>query len=48
MKIEIKHGKDRQSEAQKRYQADIEMAGGIYYIAKTFDEFYQWYKQRFE
>lgn len=48
MKIEVKHGRDRQSEAQKKYQADIEKAGGVYYVAKTFDEFYRWYEDNFE
>jgi len=41
-KIEVKIGKDRQSEAQKDYQMRIEAAGGVYYIAKSFDEFYAW------
>jgi hypothetical protein len=41
--IEIKIGKDRQSEAQKQYQAKIEKAGGIYWIVKSFDEFYSKY-----
>lgn len=39
VKIEIKFGKDRQSDAQKRYQEQIESAGGIYIIVKTFDDF---------
>ena len=39
VKIEVKIGKDRQSDAQKRYQENIERAGGIYYIAKNFDDF---------
>jgi hypothetical protein len=39
VKIEVKIGKDRQSEAQKRYQENIEKAGGIYYIARNFDDF---------
>ena len=39
VKIEVKIGKDRQSEAQKRYQENIEKAGGTYYIAKNFDDF---------
>lgn len=43
VKIEIKYGKDRQSEAQKKYQADIERAGGIYIIVKEFDKFVEWY-----
>lgn len=43
VKIEVKYGKDRQSEAQKEYQQAIEKAGGIYFIAKTFDEFIIFY-----
>jgi hypothetical protein len=38
IKIEVKM-KDKQSEAQKQYQADIEKAGGVYFIVRTFDEF---------
>ena len=45
VKIEVKIGRDRQSEHQKKYQADVERAGGIYFIARTFEEFYQWYKE---
>lgn len=45
VKIEIKWGKDRQSQEQKEYQKHIESAGGIYYIARTFDEFIEWYNQ---
>lgn len=42
-KIEIKIGKDKQSEAQIEYQKRTEASGGIYTIVKTFDEFYsQW------
>lgn len=41
--IEIKFGKDRQSEAQKEYQKRVESAGGEYWIAKTFDQFYEMY-----
>jgi hypothetical protein len=41
--IEVKIGKDRQSEAQKNYQAMIEKAGGIYWIVKSFDDFYEKY-----
>lgn len=43
IKIEVKFGKDRQSEAQKEYQATIERSGGVYFIAKTFDDFYNFY-----
>jgi len=45
VKIEVKIGKDRQSEAQKRYQEMIERAGGTYIIAKDFDSFVEWYNQ---
>ncbi len=39
IKIEIKHGKDRQSEVQKVYQANIEQAGGRYIIVRDLDTF---------
>ena len=38
-KIEVKIGKDRQSEAQKKYQQDVQLAGAVYIIAKDFDNF---------
>lgn len=43
VKIEVKIGKDRQSEAQKEYQEAIQRAGGIYFVAKDFDSFIEWY-----
>ena len=43
VKIEVKIGKDRQSEYQKEYQRKVEASGGIYLIAKDFDTFYAWY-----
>jgi len=45
VKIEVKYGKDRQSDAQKQYQEKIESAKGIYYIARDFDTFVEWYNQ---
>ncbi len=39
VKIEIKYGKDVQSDAQKKYQADIEAAGGLYWLVRTFEGF---------
>lgn len=39
LEIEIKYGKDRQSDDQKKFQADIESMGGIYIIVKTWDGF---------
>jgi len=44
VKIEVKFGKDRQSEAQKDYQSTIERSGGIYYIAKDFESFYNFFQ----
>lgn len=37
--IEVKIGKDKQSEAQAYYQSCVERAGGAYLIVKTFDDF---------
>jgi hypothetical protein len=48
VKVEVKIGRDRQSEAQRRYQMAVEQAGGIYVIARTFEDFYQWYLKTFE
>jgi hypothetical protein len=48
IKCEVKIGADRQSEAQKKYQEDIERAGGIYIIVKDFDEFMNFYKKFIE
>lgn len=46
VKIEVKckaTGDRYQSEGQKRYQKQIEDAGGVYVIARTFQGFYEWY-----
>lgn len=43
VKIEVKM-KDSQSDAQKLYEANIIKAGGIYFIARDFDEFMMFYK----
>jgi hypothetical protein len=45
VKIEVKIGKDRQSDAQKRYQESIERAGGVYIIARDFDTFVEWFDE---
>lgn len=45
VKIEVKIGKDRQSSYQVAYQKQIEQAGGIYIIVKTFQDFYTWYNE---
>lgn len=41
VKIEVKI-KDRQSEAQKKYQEQIEKAGGIYLLIRNFSQFKYW------
>ena len=43
VKIEIKIGRDKQSEAQKQYQKGVEMAGGKYWLVRSFDEFMNFY-----
>ncbi len=45
VKIEVKIGNDRQSEAQKAYQKSIENSGGVYVIAKDFESFIEWFNQ---
>ena len=47
VKVEVKIGLDHQSEAQKKYQQDVEAAGGIYYIARDFTSFLTWYNLNF-
>ncbi len=47
VKIEVKIGSDRQSPEQKKYQQEIENAGGIYYIARNFADFVKWYDEKF-
>ena len=45
VKIEIKIGHDRQSEFQKRYQNEIEEAGGIYLIVHDLAGFADWHTE---
>jgi hypothetical protein len=47
IKIEVKIGKDTLSGAQLKEKERIEKAGGIYYVAKDFSSFLNWYKSRF-
>lgn len=47
VKIEVKFGRDYQSKSQKDYQRLIEQAGGVYIIARTFEDFYNWYNEKF-
>lgn len=43
VKIEVKIGRDRQSVVQKAYAEAVERAGGLYVIARNFDDFVGWY-----
>ena len=43
--VEIKIGRDRQSQAQKEYQERMEKAGGIYLIIKDFETFFSWFQE---
>ena len=45
VKIEVKWGKDRLSEAQRTYSANVKRAEGEYWVVHTFDEFYDKYQQ---
>lgn len=50
VKIEVKckaTGDNYQSEGQKLYQQQIEAAGGLYYIARDFQSFMEWYESTF-
>jgi hypothetical protein len=48
LKIEIKYGKDRQSEDQKVYQANVEQAQGRYWIVRDLDSFITQYDKLME
>ena len=42
LSIEVKIGKDRQSDEQKAVEKSVTKAGGYYFIAKTFEDFHKW------
>jgi hypothetical protein len=44
MSIEIKIGKDRVSEQQKKEKERIERAGGLYFIARNMPQFIEWFE----
>lgn len=46
--IEVKMGKDRQSDHQKKYEKDVTKAGGFYFIAHDEDDFLVKYKEIIE
>lgn len=41
--LEIKYGKDKQSEVQKMVQHEVEQSGGIYLLVRHFEQFYKFY-----
>lgn len=47
VKIEVKYGNDRQSEAQRVFQSQVKQAGGLYFIASSFKQFLNWYNTKF-
>lgn len=42
--IEVKVGRDKMSDVQHRVRKEIEASGGLYHIARDFDEFVNWYE----
>lgn len=47
VKIEVKVGRDKQRPDQVHYQLEIEKAGGLYFIATSFQQFVEWYLETF-
>jgi|694.fasta_scaffold03130_32 hypothetical protein len=45
VKIEVKVGQDRQSDAQRQYEEAVTSAGGVYIIARDFAGFLVWYDE---
>lgn len=43
--IEVKIGRDRQSDDQKAVEFAVNGAGGLYYLARDFTEFKEWFDQ---
>lgn len=41
--IEVKVKRDKMSEVQEKTRDQIERAGGLYFVAKDFDSFMEWY-----
>ncbi|WP_288428935.1 hypothetical protein [uncultured Spirosoma sp.] len=44
LSVEVKIGKDRMSDAQRRTARQVEQAGGIYYAASTYEGFWNWFR----
>ncbi|GGF34429.1 hypothetical protein [Echinicola rosea] len=46
LKIELKIGRDKLSEAQKRYRDKVEASGGIYIVARSYEGFVEALERR--
>lgn len=46
--VEVKFGRDKQSERQEKYQRQVEAAGGVYIIARSFDGFLSEINNKFQ
>lgn len=46
--IEVKNvkTKDRMSDAQRAYKRKTELSGGVYYVARTIEQFMHWYEEQ--
>ncbi len=42
--IEVKSGKDKQSDSQRLYEDKIKSSGGLYWIVKSFEDFFSKYQ----
>lgn len=47
IQIEVKHGKDRMSSYQLQVKDDFEQSGGLFYVARDFTTFKQWFDESF-
>ncbi|MGV3528930.1 MAG: hypothetical protein ACO1OO_08550 [Flavisolibacter sp.] len=45
--VEVKVGRDRMREAQTKEKERVERAGGLYFVARSFPEFLEWWLQLF-
>lgn len=43
-RIEVKAGRDRIRPDQVRYAERVTRAGALYFVARSFDDFYEWYR----
>lgn len=41
--IEVKIGRDKQSEAQIKIESEVTRSGGLYYLARNFTDFKTWF-----